>query len=62
MEAMMNDQIFDREYQAGRAALNDGISRLIHGAGQSLHILHKIQFDAPWNRSAAANHGRAKAA
>jgi hypothetical protein len=33
MEAMMNDQIFDREYQAGRAALNDSISRLIDGPG-----------------------------
>jgi hypothetical protein len=52
MEAMMNDQIFDREYQAGREALNDGISRLIHGAGQSLLMLHKIQFDAPWKQSA----------
>jgi hypothetical protein len=62
MEAMMNDQIFDREYQAGRAALNDSISRLIHGAGQSLLILHKIQFNAPWQRSVPAKHGRAKAA
>jgi len=58
----MYDQIFDREYQAGRAALNDGISRLIHGAGQSLLILHKIQFDAPWNRCSSANDGRARAA
>lgn len=58
----MNDQIFDREYQAGRAALNDSISRLVHGAGQSLLMLHKIQFDAPWKRSAPAQHGRAKAA
>ena len=46
----MNDQIFEREYQAGRAALNDGISRLIDGAGQSLRVLHKINFDAPWKR------------
>jgi len=52
MEAMMNDQIFDREYQAGRTALNDGLSKLIHGAGQSLLMLHKIQFDAPWKQSA----------
>ena len=49
----MNDQIFDRDYQAGRTALNDGISRLIHGAGQSLLMLHKIQFDAPWKQSAS---------
>jgi hypothetical protein len=62
MEAMMNDQIFDRDYQAGRAALNDGISQLIHGAGQSLRVLHSIQFDAPWKRSAPVKQGRAKAA
>jgi hypothetical protein len=51
MEVMMNDQIFDRDYQAGRAALNDSISQLIHGAGQSLRVLHKIHFDAPWRQS-----------
>jgi hypothetical protein len=62
MEVMMNDQIFDREYQAGRAALNDGISRLIRGAGQSMRVLQKIQFDAPWRRSARANPRCAKAA
>jgi hypothetical protein len=59
---MMNDQIFDREYQAGRAALNDGLGRLIHGAGQSLRVLHKINFDAPWKQSAKPNARRAKAA
>ena len=46
----MNDQIFDRDYQAGRAALNDGISQLIRGAGQSWRLLQSIQFDAPWKR------------
>ncbi len=58
----MNDQIFDRDYQAGRAALNDGIDRLIHGAGQSLRVLHSLQFDAPWKRSAPAKQRRTKAA
>jgi len=58
----MHDQIFDREYQAGRAALNDGISKLIHGAGQSLLMLHKIQFDAPWKQAAKPKSRRAKAA
>jgi hypothetical protein len=62
MEAMMNDQIFDREYQAGREALNDGLARLIHGVGQSLRVLHKINFDAPWKRPASAKPRRAKAA
>jgi hypothetical protein len=62
MEAMMNDQIFDREYQAGRAALNGSISRLIDGAGQSLRVLHKINFDAPWKQAPEAKPRRAKAA
>jgi hypothetical protein len=62
MEAMMNDQIFDREYQAGRAALNDSLSRLFDGVGQSLRVLHKIQFEAPWKHNVPAKRQRAKAA
>ena len=58
----MNDQIFDREYQAGRAALNDSLSRLFGGVGQSLRVLHKIQFDAPWKHNVPAKRQRAKAA
>jgi len=58
----MHDQIFDREYQAGRAALNDGISRLIAGAGQSLRVLHSIHFDAPWKHSDLGKSGRSRAA
>ena len=57
----MNDQIFDREYQAGRAALNDSLDRLIDGVGQSLRVLHKINFDAPWKQQASPKR-RAKAA
>ena len=51
MEAMMRDEIYDREYQAGRDALHDGIDRLISGMGgigRTLRVLHSIQFDAPW--------------
>ena len=58
----MRDEIFDREYQLSRNALNDGIDRLVHGVGQSMRVLHKIQFDAPWKRSAPAKQRRAKAA
>jgi hypothetical protein len=61
MEALMNDQVFDREYQAGRAALNDSLARLIDGVGQSLRVLHKINFDAPWKHQASPKR-RAKAA
>lgn len=62
MEEMMHDEIFDREYQAGRAALNGGISRLIAGAGKSLQVLHSIQFDAPWKHGEPTKSGRSKPA
>lgn len=58
----MRDEIYDRDYQAGRDALHDGIDRLIRGIGQSLLMLHKIQFDAPWKHKAPAKQRRAKAA
>ena len=54
MEAMKRDEIFDRDYQAGRDALHDGIDRLIAGIGRSLKALHSIQFDAPWKQDADA--------
>jgi hypothetical protein len=54
MEAMMRDEIFDRDYQAGRDALHDGIDRLIAGIGRSLKVLHSIQFDAPWKNDGAS--------
>jgi hypothetical protein len=52
MEAMMRDEIFDRDYQAGRDALHDGIDRLIAGIGRSLKVLYSLQFDAPWKNDA----------
>jgi len=58
----MHDEIFDREYQAGRAALNGGISRLIAGAGKSLQVLNSIQFDAPWKHGDPSKSGRSKPA
>jgi hypothetical protein len=50
MEAMMRDEIFDRDYQAGRDALHGGMDRLVEGIAKSLRVLHAIQFDAPWSR------------
>lgn len=46
----MRDEIFDRDYQAGRNALNNGIDRLVSEIGGALRALHAIQFDAPWKR------------
>ncbi len=52
----MVDEIFDRNYQAGRADLNAGIDRAVQriGAGigstltKSLEVLHRIEWNAPW--------------
>lgn len=49
----MQDQIFDRTYQAGRADLNAGLdrgfSRIGAAIGKSLQVLHDIQWNAPWD-------------
>ena len=49
----MRDELYDRDYQAGRDALHEGIDRLIAGTMDTFRSLAAIQFDAPWNRSAA---------
>jgi hypothetical protein len=46
----MRDEMFDRDYQAGREALHDGIDRLVEKAMQSFRLLAEIQFDAPWKK------------
>ena len=51
----MRDEIFDREYQQGRDALNDGIDRAVHAIGDFFattgRAIHRFEFDAPWQRS-----------
>ena len=48
----MMDEIFDRNYQQGRAALNDGIDRAVAAVGRelgkTLAVLHRIEWSAPW--------------
>ena len=48
----MRDELYDRDYQAGRDALHDGIDRLVAGVLKSLRVLNAIQFDAPWRNGA----------
>lgn len=52
----MNDELFDRTYQSGRAALNDGLDRSLARFGRSLmagfETLNRIRFAAPWARKA----------
>jgi hypothetical protein len=48
----MVDEIFDRQFQAGRADLFNGIERGVARLAKSVTTgfaaLHRIQFDAPW--------------
>lgn len=55
----MRDEMFDRDYQAGRDAMNAGVDRLFgaisdgfHQAIVGLSALNAIQFSAPWRRQA----------
>ena len=54
----MMDEIFDRQFQAGRADLNAGIDRGLERFGRSLmsgfEALNRIQFAAPWTTSRSA--------
>ena len=48
----MIDEIFDRQYQAGRQELNDGLDRLFgtigRELGKSLAAVHRFEWNAPW--------------
>jgi hypothetical protein len=44
----MRDQLFDREFQAGRADLFAGIDRFVHSITAGLALLHQVQWSAPW--------------
>ena len=52
----MMDEMFDRNYQAGRADLNAGIDRALakvrESLGDNLKFLHRIEWSAPWQREA----------
>jgi hypothetical protein len=48
----MVDEIFDRAYHAARADLNAGVAEAFSGIGKtigdSLKVLHRIEWSAPW--------------
>ncbi len=48
----MMDQIFDRQYQAGRKQLNaslaSGLSNLGHAVKDAFEVLVKIEYQSPW--------------
>ena len=45
----MRDEMFDRDYQAGRDALNEDIGKLLSAIHAAFRTFHDIQFRAPWN-------------
>jgi len=54
----MMDEIFDRQYQAGRNELNAGLDRAFatigREVGKSLAAVHRFEWSAPWARKPAA--------
>lgn len=58
----MIDEMFDRDYQHGRAELNAGIDRaLVHAGrflGDTLKTLHRIEWSAPWDQPGKTRQSR----
>ena len=52
----MQDEIYDRYYQAGRADLHAGLDRGFDAIGRfvagTFNAIHDVQFAAPWKRQA----------
>ena len=50
----MQDEMFDRTYQHGRAALNRDIAaasdRIASSFGEAMRTLNRIQWSAPWKQ------------
>ncbi len=52
----MRDELFDREYQEGREAMNQGIDRLLAKIMAGFRTLAAIQFAAPWKEEVDSLH------
>ncbi len=52
----MIDEIFDRNYQAGRDALNasmiSALGSVAQAVGNAFKVLNRIEYDAPWRAKA----------
>ena len=55
----MRDELFDRDYQEGREAMNQGIDRLLSNIMNISRTLVAIQFAAPWKEQKGKARGRA---
>ena len=51
----MVDEIFDRNYQQGRAELHAGLAsafgRIASSVSNTLKALHRVEWSAPWARN-----------
>jgi hypothetical protein len=56
----MMDEIFDRTYREGRAALNanltDGLQGAFAAARNAFLVLNRIEYQAPWVKGAIKRH------
>jgi hypothetical protein len=56
----MVDEIFDRGYQAARTQLNADLGRAFGGIaktiGDSMTLLHRIEWNAPWKAQPKRTH------
>jgi hypothetical protein len=61
----MIDEIFDRQYRAGRAQLNaslgNALSRLGEAIGNAFAVLQRIEYSEPWKVKRRPARARARA-
>ena len=61
----MMDELFDRDYQAGRASLNDGLNRALgrlgHAIDNAFKVLERIEYNSPWTQKSPRRRVTARA-
>lgn len=55
----MVDEIYDRQYQAGRGELHAGLERGFAVIARGLGALHRFEWSAPWKAARPAKDDRA---
>ena len=55
----MVDEMYDRQYQAGRGELHSGLDRGFAAIGRGLAALHRFEWSAPWKAAKPARNDRA---
>ena len=56
----MRDELYDRDYQLGRAELHNGVDRLLSRVGEGLRVtfdaIYRAEWSAPWKQTAKPDH------